>query len=289
MTVKRSEPITIFAFGDLQFGAVDSFDHKLWARFKERATNTPNAYYIGLGDYGDWLRPTMRAELNRAMEKDSSAREQMEVMIHRQYAETLDEMKFMKGRCLALHDGHHNWTFQDGTTATQWLCGKLLAPYAGWMAYTQLRLRRSGSREIKSLTILSMHGEGSARMVTTDAGWMERNIYPAWDADIYLRGHSTKLLAYKDSRCYAVERGQGVYVQRMKHLANCGGFSTGYTQGGQTSYVERTGLKPSPGGWVEIRLKIRTANAAEARAKRIGASNAASELNVEVVTMPGAE
>ena len=75
--VPHSGKVTIFAFGDLQFGSV-GFDQDMWNEFKKEFTETENAYAIGLGDYSDFLRPSKRASIRAAFADDMSAHEELD-------------------------------------------------------------------------------------------------------------------------------------------------------------------------------------------------------------------
>jgi hypothetical protein len=67
------ESISIFFFGDLQTGAA-GFEREVWEEFKREFKTTKNAHVIGVGDYSDFLRPTMQAKLYGALAHDDSAR-----------------------------------------------------------------------------------------------------------------------------------------------------------------------------------------------------------------------
>ena len=69
LSLEWRKPVSVFFFGDLQSG-VDGFSEEAWEKFKSEFKSTPNSWAIGLGDYGDWLRPTMRARLYGALQQE---------------------------------------------------------------------------------------------------------------------------------------------------------------------------------------------------------------------------
>ena len=258
-----NKPAYLFYFGDLQHGT-EGFDKEAWGVFKKEFLATPNSWAIGQGDYSDLIRPTMRARLLGVLAHDDSAREQQDNMAMDEYWKIADFMSFLKGRVVGLHAGHHDWTFADGTNGTQKLCNYLKTAYLGWMARIRFSfnlLNNSGVKTKKIFSLLghgiSMHGTGSALYPSTDSRWLENKIWPFWEADWYVRGHSTKLNAYPVTRNYPKQKGSPGNHEKIRWLINSGGFHRGYTDGWKSSYVERLGLPPSALGWSVLEVKIK--------------------------------
>lgn len=253
---KFRDTCSIFLFGDLQFGT-DGFDEEAWEQFEDEFKSTPHAYALGLGDYEDWLRPTMRARVLSQMAHDDSARQQLDDKIRRDQDRFLDRLQFLEGKIIGLHSGHHEWEFSQGDNSTQRLASALKAPYLGWMASTRLILGFIGCRTHEAYTIISMHGSGSSAFATTDARSLETKVVPAWVANHYVRGHSCKSVAWSPCERHIIRRAgpYGETIQTIRCM-NIGGFSRGYTDGWKSSYVERSGMLPQPVGWGIIRLKF---------------------------------
>src|SRR3990167_734659 len=255
VSIRFGKPVYIYSFGDMQFGAV-GFCKEAWQEFQHESQQTENAYFVGVGDYGNFLRQSISMKIKESMQKDPAASLEFDDVVAPHYEKIGLMMEFMKGKILWLHDGHHNWKFQDGTTATQRLCRDLKTNYGEWMAYNTLHFKMKSRTSVNCIDILSMHGTGNAQMASTDARWLESRMWPGWDADIYVRGHSTKLSALEVSKNYRKHRGTGFY-SKSAHLLNCGGFCNGYTNGNGTSYVEMAGFLPSPLGWCVAKLEIK--------------------------------
>lgn len=253
-------PATIFVFGDLQFGS-SSFVEEAWDQFVDDFKSTPNAWALGLGDYEDWLRPSMRAPLYASLTKDSSARFQLDDKTKRDQDRGIFKMmSFLEGRLIGLHSGHHEWDFSDGTNSTQRLCSLLRAPYLGWMASTRLVFHGVGLSSrgtVNPFTVLSMHGSGNSRTTSSDVRWFESNIVPAWDADFFVKGHSAKAVEWVAFTKNKVRRvgPPGIETVAPRCMA-VGGFCEGYTNGTDFSYVERSGFLPQPTSWGKIKVSL---------------------------------
>lgn len=258
--IDHSHGMTLFVFGDLQSDA-DGFSGEAWEEFRSRFKATKNAWGIGLGDYNDWLRPSMRSRLQSSMTGDTSARQMQDDMFRKKQDDLIKRMDFLEGRLVGLHNGHHCWEFLSGENSDQRLASALKAPYLGWMASTRLILMRPNAKHVDrasagTYTIVSMHGTGNARHATTDARWLEVNIVPGWGADHYVKGHACKSVAWVPHTRNEIRRnGPAGVEQRLVRCMNVPGFSNGYTDGWSSSYAERSGFLPQALGWGEIRFK----------------------------------
>lgn len=252
-----SHGASIFFMGDWQHGA-QGFDEEAYQEMKHEFLTTKNAYALGLGDYENWLRPSMRWQLIATMKKDDTAHKELDDKIRRSQDDLLDKMAFLEGRCIGLHSGHHEWDFADGTNSTQRICSALKAPYLGWMASTRLLLAPKNLKQhCWAYTVISLHGTGSARFSSTDARWLEANIVPAWVSDFYVKGHSCKSNVWTPFERGIIRRHgpAGVNTTAPKCM-NVGGLSRGYTNGWESSYVERAGFLPQGVAWGVLRLKV---------------------------------
>jgi hypothetical protein len=249
-----TKPATIFFFGDLQWGA-PGFDNYAWEEFKREFKSTPNAWALGLGDYGDWLRPSMRAPLKASMTKDKSARVMMDDMIRRKQDDLINKMAFLEGKLIGLHQGHHCWEFASGDNSDMRICSALKTKYMGWMADTRLMFKGYREKDTLALTMVSMHGTGNSRYTGTDSRWLDQNIVPAFDAEVYVKGHGCKADAWSPFERQIVKRKGAIGLARQKlYCLNVPGFSRGYTNGWDSSYVEQAGFQPQPLGWGIMRV-----------------------------------
>lgn len=248
--------ISIFLFGDRQEGS-QSYVEEAWQEFKNEFRKTKNAYAIGLGDYADWLRPSMRVRLLEPLSHDSSARQMLDTEIRRGHDKIIDKMEFLKGRLLGLHEGHHNWGFASGENTDQRLASALKTTYLGWVASHRLVLfRNQAGKPSKTYTIVTTHGNSNSRNFKASVGWMERSLMESFNADHYVCGHGCK-----NGNFEPFERGNirrtgpaGVDRQIVRGML-VGGFTRAFTDGWKSDYVERAGLSPQAMGWGIIRIK----------------------------------
>ena len=249
----------IFVFGDRQEGSEGYLD-EAWQEFRDEFKRTPNSYALGVGDYGDWLRPSMRAKLLAPLSQDDSSRSMLEKDILRTHDQIIDKMEFLKGRLIGLHEGHHNWTMLGGLSLDQRLASALKAPFLGWTASTRLVLeakKNNDSRGGYVYTMISTHGNANGRKVASALNWMEANIVSGWDADQYIMGHGCKSAAFSPSERNLIRRfGPAGVDHRVPRCLIVGGFCKSYTDGWQSGYAERAGFAPQPIGWGIISLKL---------------------------------
>ncbi len=249
--------VTLFCFGDLQSDA-PGFDRAAWEEFKDRFKSTPNAYGLGLGDYGDFVRPSQRARILAALAHDDSTHAQVDDQVRRVQDKLLDEMQFLEGRLVGLHTGHHVWTFRDGSNSDMRIASALKAKYLGWVASTRLSLGRPTDKvNTFSYTVVSTHGSGSSRKIGGTVNWLEGNIAQSFICDHVVMGHACKsATAVAPERQIVRRHGPAGLEQQVTRCTLVGGFHRGYTDGWETSYVERAGFSPQPVMWGVIRIKL---------------------------------
>lgn len=247
--------ITIFVFGDRQEGS-QAYLHEAWQEFKREFKQTPNAWALGLGDYADWLRPTMRRYLDGALVHDDSARSMLDTQILKSHDKIIGNMEFLKGRIIGLHEGHHTWNLMSGINTDQRLASALGTAFLGFAATTRLLLRCTKTNSL-SYTIFSAHGCSNSKGVQGAVRWLEEQA-KVWIADHYIVGHGCKSAAFSPFERKFVRRDgiPGVDTKIVRCLA-VGGFARAYTNGAQSDFVERAGMLPQSIGWGVIRIKTK--------------------------------
>jgi len=110
VSIRFGKPMYIYFFGDMQFGAV-GFCKEAWQEFQHESQQTENAYFVGVGDYGNFLRPSISMKIKESMQKAPAASLEFDDVVAPHYEKIGTMMEFMKGKILWLHDGHHNWKF----------------------------------------------------------------------------------------------------------------------------------------------------------------------------------
>ena len=258
---KKSE-LVVMPIGDIQYtgtkhdtAAVDKLKkHIEWGMEHD-------AWFLGMGDYIDFASPSNRQRLRAAALYDTAEEVIEDAAV--QLMEKLYEkaLKGSEGRWLGLLEGHHYTQLQDGTTTDQLLCRKLQTKFLGTCAYIRLVFTSTTARG--NVTIWCHHGVGSGRI---GAPLNKLELLPTyWDADIYLMGHQSKIVAAPLDRVEPVWSGtqEPHLIHRTILIAGTGGFSKAYllnsTQGSipRGGYVEKAMLSPVALGGVMITIAPR--------------------------------
>lgn len=258
--VRDHEPIIIAPIGDIQYaGARGPTAKDLLKRHLDRCLEL-NAWYVGLGDYIDFLSPSNRQRLKAAALYDTAE----DVIDDKAIDLTLElyqtYLKPTKGRWLGMLHGHHFATLKTGETTDQRLCQLLDTKFLGTSAFIRLQFLLKESLRA-NLTIWAHHGCGGGMKSAAPLNKLE-NVAPYWDADIFLLGHMTKMATAPVNRISPRWHGRGApdLVHRKIMLVGCGGFAKSYVVGAKQGrvpmddYVGQRMLNPASLGAPIIRV-----------------------------------
>ena len=244
--------LTLFLFGDLQWG-IPAFNEAGFRMFKEDFLETPNAIALGLGDYEDFLRWSARVKIYS--HADAEKHQQLDNRVMKFQDELINKLSFLDGKCIGIHEGHHGWEFKSGIKSDQRLASALKAPFLGFMASTRLIVERTSSDHF-SYTIISTHGNANARRTGGKTSWLENNIKSGWDANHYIMGHSCAMIAWSPGLIKRIRRVGPPVDNILPQCLQVGGFSDAYTDGWNSSYVERSGFSPQPVNYAKIEFTV---------------------------------
>ena len=254
------KPMKIVPLGDLQVGS-EGFGDSRFKRFMDEALRQ-DAYFIGMGDYSDFLSPSNRTKLKNAGLYDTA-----QGLIEEWHMAQLDKIKELlrptKGRWLGLLQGHHYYEFDPSTTTDTELARFLEAPFLGDCAMMRVSFTQpsgKGKPRVQSSTIWAHHGAGSGVSAASALTKLER--YAGYvDADVMMMGHQSKrgyLPKPRIGLSRNIRRGIPELVSKTQHLVSTGSWLEGYKVGSapfrgrpQGSYVEKAMMVPvSLGGMV---------------------------------------
>jgi hypothetical protein len=248
--------------GDKQVGS-EGYVKEAWQDFRTAFKRSKRKKaFLGLGDYCDWLRPSLRPLLRGALGKDDSARKMLDGMILKQHDEAIDDMEFLKGHCIGLHEGHHNWTTLDGINLDQRMSSALKTTFLGFAAATRLNLIPSYNTGVPAqggytVTMLSTHGNANGRKVAGALTWAENNLANAFVADLYVIGHGCKSGNSAPFERNEIRRQGPAGIKRtLPRILAVGGFCRGWTDGWKSDYVEQAGMSPQPLGYGKITFRL---------------------------------
>lgn len=251
--------LTIIPIGDIQWaGDSNSIALRLLNEKIERGQKD-NAFYLGMGDYIDFVSPSNRKRLTSAQLYDT-AMDVIDQAASRLTDEVSKILEPTRGRWLGLLEGHHFHQFLDGRTSDMVLAEQLRTRHLGSLAYIGLTFKYPNSTKCLTVNLWATHGCGSGTSAAAPVTKLERMV-PAFEADIYLMGHMTKQAHSPVDRVYPTWGKTPNVKHRDIHLVGTGGFSKGYIVGSRNgqvprgSYVEQGMMRPTVLGAPSIHIE----------------------------------
>jgi hypothetical protein len=261
---RDKRPLTVVPIGDIQWaGKRGPTALDVLRRTIDRALEE-DAYFLGVGDYIDFMSPSNRQRLKGAALYDTA-----EDVIDDKALELTHEiyelaLKPTKGRWLGMLEGHHFTQLKSGDTTDMRLCAMLDAKHLGTSAYVRLQFR-SGVTDTGRCNVVLWchHGTGGGTTAAGPLNKLERAAFGWEGADIFVMGHTCKMPATRIQRPFPRWHGKGApdLVHRSILLVNSGGFARSYTVGSRQGQVPRGGyaevgmMNPVPLGAPFIRIQ----------------------------------
>lgn len=254
----RPDSFTIWPLGDFHLGSVHCAEDEI-IKVVDQVKETPNSYWIGMGDYADCITvDDKRFDIEgfpKWLQKDN--------IVESQRQRVREILMPIKAKCLGLLTGNHEEEIhrRHNNDIIRNLCQDLGVPYAGYHAYFVLTFSRGKGpdSDVKQIIIHAWHGSGAAQ---TEGARLMRLMRLVNDiqADIYLMGHLHAITSYTPDRLI-YSRGRIKSVRLVATMT--GSWLRGYSQpkGGQhlnPSYIEMKGYKPARIGCPVIKIKPQT-------------------------------
>lgn len=251
--------VTVVPLGDIQWaGRKEQIAYTQLQEFIAEAVER-KAWFLGMGDYVDFLSPSNRQRLLQAGLYDTAqgvVEDKAQDLAQELYEDILAPTK---GRWLGMLEGHHWAHLESGETTDQYLCKRLGSRFLGTSAYVGLMFpTHFGTRGV---TIWAHHGEGGGQTVAAPVSKLE-GMANYWDADVMVVAHMSKKASGQIQRCYPVWNSKLPTVRyKTIHLVGAGAWLKGYAERsrhGNTprgGYVEKRMLKPVALGSSFIRVK----------------------------------
>lgn len=259
--VSRSDVFRVIPIGDTHVGA-KACDEKLLRAVVQRVADDPNCYWIGLGDFCDFIN-VRDPRFSAATLADWISVSDLVDLAKAQRDHFLEIIEPIAHKCLALVAGNHEESIKkhseraiyDEIVAKIKGMGKidemLGVGYYGWL---QLRFYRHKTKRrcASNVTFNLHHGFVGGKLAGAKALNMQRWLW-THDADIVLFGHSHNTSIQPESVERINRAGQLENVTRVG--AYTGTFLRSTNSGGPSTYSERKGYFPLPVGGVEIELR----------------------------------
>ena len=236
------EEMRVCYLGDFQWAGKKAHGTAL-SQLKETIAeaNERGAYFIGMGDYIDFLSPSNRQRLRAAALYDTA-----EDVIDEKSMELTQEifdlaLRPTVGRWLGMVEGHHFAQLKDGTTTDMRLCEMLKAPFLGTSGVIRINFKRTGTSAM-AVTLWVHHGHGNGQTNYYPLARLERFAAGQETIDAFAIGHTTKMGHSLDNRMgYRWGSQHGKAYHRTIHYIGTGGYSRAYIEGAKQGRVPRGG------------------------------------------------
>jgi hypothetical protein len=282
---RKEKEFRIRPHSDTQLGHPD-VDVPLVKQMIKEMADDPLAVSVGAGDIIDSDRPSTRLKkLVAFVGRDGElSQDDMKKMawidkeVYPMWLKLANAKNIKRGfGLLGEIDGHHHELYRSGLTSTQYLMRKLrdqlsdvnpkaspTCRYMGeMMCYILLHVydisggKKKGNQNF-TIVIHLQHGNGGSQFISNDIPHLERKTSSYFEADIFLRGHSTKKWAAIRPQLYpSRSRSNPQLQEKTIVMVNTGGYLRGYNNDARANYVEHKNLAPVTLGHVVIHVKIR--------------------------------
>jgi len=250
------KPVWICPVGDIHRDSEHHADGEWRDWLKYARTVRKDAWFLGMGDYLDFLRAHNRAlmhsfnldapDIDDAIEKH--AKKWLDVIYR--------ELKPIGHRFIGMLSGNHFYQFRKEGHSDRVLAEYLNAPYLGTCAGIVLTLNDSTAGKRGCVRIIAHHGVGGAGTIGGSLNRVQRFLH-GWEADIALMGddHKRGIMPTGDQLRMQF-RGAGLEIQsRTQYVGRTGSFLRGYVDG-KSGYVTDKALTPTSLGTVELELTL---------------------------------
>jgi hypothetical protein len=255
----RSDVIKITPVGDIHYGGRDCNLKLLRACVRKIATD-PLHYWIGMGDYAEWIVPTDPRFDFRDLSPEEKA-EKLHGMVSSHERDIATELLPIKERCLGMIEGNHEHklTKRLYVPVQANLCraigGESNTLDLGYSAIVKLRLiRKNGSSSTSSMCKVYLHhGAGGGRKKGAKVNRVEdlASMFPY--CDIYVQGHVHDRICFISSALDARDKSDTIY-DRPRAFGVTGTFKETYTQGGM-GYGEQAQYPPTALGVITFTIR----------------------------------
>jgi len=265
------KPTILIPISDVQYGSTACSSD----RFKRWINGILEAYdnksyillFIGLGDYTDSIRPSIRRKLRQSdIDEDEHIETAILELLEKHQEGFLNLVDGTQGKWIGMLEGHHYFDYGMGDTSDTRIAEKLGAPFLGDCARIHLmfeRLKPNSTPSSIDFQIWCHHGEGGGMMPGAPLNKLNP-IKAQFEADCFLMAHQHKTVTAKVDWCYDVKQ-KGKYVMTHKEISlTCtGGWLQGYQQGSRSGfragghYPEQRMLTPLALGGVRVYIEPR--------------------------------
>jgi len=243
---KRSDALfKIYCLGDVHAGTVHCVEEHIKRKVNEIA-HTKNAYWIGMGDYGEFITPKdKRFDPNQNaiagwLEPDNIA--------YKQTKWICELLNPIRKKCIGLLYGNHEESMRvfNHDNVHKNICEELEVDNLGFSCFVRLFFRRENSKESHLVRGAFTHGRSFAitegAKLTALVRWMK-----AMEADLYGYAHIHDYIPKSLSRMAVTDTSRGApqIKSQVAIGSTTGSWFRTYTQGIIASYGEQKCYPPT--------------------------------------------
>ena len=224
----------------------------------QRVQSDPNAYFIGMGDYQNFLRSTARKHLQSYVADENSFDDLDPLIKNRAESFYKEWLKPIEKKIIGLAEGNHYYKSSKGITDTQWLCEFADCEYLDKPAFLRLKIAYRG-KAMKIFKVLIHHGDwsGGHARIGGDFNAMEnKGLLGFAGFDLFLFGHTHRKGGFKVPVMDMNTTGELNLVERPKMFVRTGCFMAGYDPKCSGTYAQKKLLAPTDLGWCEIGIRF---------------------------------
>lgn len=250
----RDDVMEIIPLGDLHIGNA-ACDEDGIVKAVEYIASNPNAYWIGMGDYGDFINMRDHRFDPSALASWVTTRDLVD-LAGAQKKRILDIIDPIAHKCLGLVKGNHDkkihkaWEraiFDEivvGVKERAWRNGGLqdIDLSLNYWGFVRLKFCRAGAG-VRTVVISAHHGYGSSKSITG----MEKFLW-SHECDVALFGHTHNMTSHRSARTEINKAGKVIYRPQW-------GVVTGTYLQSDADYGIQAGYMPVPTGVTKISLR----------------------------------
>lgn len=252
-TVREYVPLgttlTLYPLGDIHLGS-SNCDKDALTRTVNAIRTDPNARWIGMGDYVEWITPKDKRWAAGGIDEQIVNMANLD-RIGDAYVEAISTiLRPIMDKCWSMGVGNHETRYESEhhTSLVQRIIQACDAPgelYTGWAAITRICFENDSNMRA-SARVFHSHGWQAGRLSGAKVNQLDHLMGWIDDCRIYLQGHSHDCIVKSKVKLgtnpsFTKQRAYKVYG------AHCGSFLRTY-QDGTSGYGERGGYPPVPIG-----------------------------------------
>jgi hypothetical protein len=262
----------LIPIGDTHVGT-RAFDRPRFLGYVKWIKDTPNTYWVGVGDYCECITPKdirfdpdvidpiyteqkkyndlWRDIYNRSLPIGFRALKDLPTIEARDF---IDMVTPIADKCIGLSMGNHEWDIQNNydKDILGYICQELKVRNLGWASLTRLKFYESRGHAIPVLMYVS-HGYSMGRKKGGKINVLEDKA-SMFEADIFISGHSHDKIASTKELLTIPRRGKLRLKTKKKVFCVVPSFFKTYEEGIIT-YGERREFPPTAMGVIKITIE----------------------------------